>query len=169
MRSKVRSLGRREFIAIAAGMAVAPLAARAQQSKPVVGVLFGVGSTTQSQDVLAAFRRGLAEAGFVEGRNVSVEVRWADGEYERLPELVNELVRHPVTVIAAIGAPAAAAAKATTATTPVVFYMGEDPVSLGLVASLNRPGGNVTGIAYLSRRCWRNDWRCCASLSRETA
>ena len=141
---------RRQFVGFLGGAAAWPLAGNAQQARPTVGVLFGVHLTPLSRSVLDAFRSGLNEAGFVEGRNVTVDVRWADGKYEQLPAMVNELVRHPVKVIVAIGAPAATAAKATTATTPVVFYMGEDPVSLGLVSSLNRPGGNVTGIAYLS-------------------
>src|SRR5262249_13401292 len=118
---------------------------RAQNSKgPVVGIL----NTVNAAD-LASFRQGLADAGYVEGRNVRLELRTTD-QYERLPALAAELVRHPVDVIAAIGGPSASAAKAATATIPVVFSIGGDPVELGLVSSLNRPGANITGMTFFS-------------------
>ncbi len=143
---------RREFITLIGGAAAWPLAARAQRpSLPVVGILFGIAPHAPiAQNAIAAIRHGLNGAGFIEGENVTIEYRWAENQYDRLPALATDLAKRRVAVIVAIGAPAAAAAKSATTQVPIVFYMGEDPVNLGLVPSLNRPGGNVTGVAYLS-------------------
>jgi ABC-type uncharacterized transport system substrate-binding protein len=142
---------RREFIALLGGAAAWPQAVRAQRpTMPIIGFLDS-SSADEYAPFLAALREGLKEAGFVEGRNAAIEYRWADGRYDRLPALATELVRVPVTVLVATGITAAVAAKAATSTVPIVFNTGGDPVRFGLVASLNRPGGNVTGIASLGK------------------
>src|SRR5262249_41798151 len=141
---------RRAFITLIGGAAAWPLAARAQQPTiPLVGHL-GPTSLAITPGRLRGFHQGLKEAGYIEGDNLAVEYRWAEGEYERVPTLALELVRRQVSVIVTGANAATLAAKAATATIPIVFILAEEPVSLGLVASLARPGGNATGVNFVS-------------------
>ena len=139
---------RRDFIAALGGTVALPFAARAQQGVPVIGFVRST-SLAASAHVVVAFRQGLKEAGFTEGQNVTIEYRYGDNQSDRLPALVAELIRRPVAIIAA-NINAAFAAKAATTTVPIVFVTGSDPVAEGLVLSLNRPGGNVTGVSFVS-------------------
>src|SRR5215475_3341093 len=143
-------IGRRKFLATLGGAAAAwPLAVRAQQAAvPTVGYLY-VATPEAHAGRVAAFRKGLSEAGYVEGRDVAIEYRWAHNEPARLPGLVADLISRPVTVIAAADLPSALAAKAASTTIPIIFETAADPVQVGLVASLNRPGANVTGVTNI--------------------
>jgi putative ABC transport system substrate-binding protein len=141
---------RREFIALVGGAVARPLEVRAQQAKlPVIGYL-SASSRAGRAHLVTAFREGVRESGHVEGQNVAIEYRWAEDQYERLPDLAAELVRRQVEVIAATDTLSAKAAKQATTTLPIVFASGGDPIKEGLVASLNRPGSNITGLTFMS-------------------
>jgi len=159
-------MNRREFIALLGGAAAAwPPAAGAQHANiPLVGYFSGR-SSDYEELLLSSFRKGLEEEAFAIGRNIAVEYRFSDGNEDRLPAIAADFVRRQVAVIVASGTPSAIAAKASTSTVPIVFSMGIDPVGPGLVASMNRPGGNATGVAVFTNELGRNGWSCCASLS----
>ena len=142
------TMRRRSFLGILGGAAAWPLATRAQQTAlPVVGILGGGSAATPN---LAGFREDLRDAGYIEGQNVVIEGRWAEGQYDRLPVLAAELVHRPAAIIVASSLPSVFAAKAATSTIPIVFISAGDPVQLGIVASLNRPGGNITGVNFFA-------------------
>ena len=141
---------RRDFIALVGSATTWPLVARTQKAPMAVVGFLGAPAAQPYERYAAAIRQGLTEAGFIEGQNLTIEYRWADGRYDRLPALANDLVdRHVSAIVTIGGAPATVVARAATSTIPIVFNITADPVKLGLVASLSRPGGNVTGIAML--------------------
>ena len=145
---------RREFLGVLGGAATWPMVARTQQSAmPVIGFL-SLRSANDTVGTLAALREGLSKMGFVEGQNLAIEPRFAEGHYDRLPELVTELVRRPVAVLIVGSQDVARVAQAATATIPIVFISAGDPAKLGLVASLARPGGNLTGVNFLASELW---------------
>jgi putative tryptophan/tyrosine transport system substrate-binding protein len=155
---------RREFITLLGGATAWPLAARAQQAMPVIGFMSSR-SPEDSAHLVEAFRRGLKEGGVVDGENVAIEFRWARGDYSRLPALADDLVSRRVNVISALGGPPSAlAAKLATSTIPIVASLPADPIGAGLVESINRPGGNVTGFAVETDQMGdRNGSGCCGS------
>jgi ABC-type uncharacterized transport system substrate-binding protein len=159
---------RRDFVTLAGGATVAwPLTVRAQQpAMPVIGVLIST-SPDFNADYLRAFREGLKETGFVEGENVAIVYRWADGQIDRLPGLATELARRPVAVLSTSGDAASLATKTATTTIPIVFHVGRDPAMLGLVASLARPGGNLTGVNFFTGGWRQSGWSSCVSLCPE--
>src|SRR5262245_4937738 len=145
----MRDINRRGVIGLVGGAAAWPMAARAQQRMmPVVGIL-GAPVPEPLRDQIAAFRQGMSQFGYVEGESVLIEYRWAEGHYERLRDMANDLIARPANVIVALAPAAATAAKAATSTIPIVFVIGADPVEIGLVRSLNQPGGNATGVNFL--------------------
>jgi putative ABC transport system substrate-binding protein len=157
---------RRDFIKVISGVAVAwPVAARAQQqvATPIVGFLLPDPSDSSAPRI-AEFRKSLSESGYVEGQNVAIEYRWAEGRYDRLPAMAADLVRRPVAAIVAATIPAAVAAKAATATIPIVFSTAADPAEIGLVTNLARPGGNATGVNVFVAELGAKHWGWCANL-----